>query len=116
MIADAKKAAEQKMKKTLETLRTDLGKVRTGRAHTGILDHIVVDYYGTPTPISQVGNVTLIDARTISPWLIGFSPRSEPRMAFSMAGVIFLSHGVTAMVLASISVTLPTCEMGVGVP
>jgi ribosome recycling factor len=70
MIADVKKTAEQKMKKTLETLKGDLGKVRTGRAHTGILDHIVVDYYGTPTPIPQVGNVTLVDARTIgvTPW------------------------------------------------
>ncbi len=70
MIADVKKTAEQKMKKTLDTLKGDLGKVRTGRAHTGILDHIVVDYYGTPTPIAQVANVTLIDARTIgvNPW------------------------------------------------
>ena len=70
MIADVKKTAEQKMKKTLETLKGDLGKVRTGRAHAGLLDHIVVDYYGTPTPVPQVANVTLIDARTIgvSPW------------------------------------------------
>ncbi len=70
MIADVKKTAEQKMKKTLETLKADLGKVRTGRAHTGLLDHIHVDYYGTPTPLNQVANVTLIDARTIgvSPW------------------------------------------------
>jgi ribosome recycling factor len=70
MIADVKKTAEQKMKKTLETLKTDLAKIRTGRAHTGLLDHIVVDYYGTPTPVPQVGNVTLLDARTIgvTPW------------------------------------------------
>ncbi len=70
MIADVKKTAEQKMKKTLDTLKGDLGKVRTGRAHTGILDHVVVDYYGTPTPIAQLANVTLIDARTIgvNPW------------------------------------------------
>ena len=65
MIADVKKTAEQKMKKTVETLKTDLAKIRTGRAHTGLLDHITVDYYGTPTPLSQVSNVTLIDARTI---------------------------------------------------
>src|SRR5689334_3914158 len=58
------------MKKSVEALKTDLSKVRTGRAHTGILDHVMVDYYGTPTPIPQVANVTLIDARTIgvSPW------------------------------------------------
>lgn len=69
-IADVKKSAEQKMDKTLETLKADLGKVRTGRAHTGILDHVMVDYYGTPTPINQVANISLIDARTISvtPW------------------------------------------------
>ncbi|HEY7760586.1 MAG TPA: ribosome recycling factor [Burkholderiales bacterium] len=70
MIADVKKSAEQKMQKSVEALKADLGKVRTGRAHTGLLDHIVVDYYGTPTPINQVANVTLLDARTIgvSPW------------------------------------------------
>jgi len=70
MIADVKKSAEEKMKKTLETLKADLGKVRTGRAHTGLLDHIMVDYYGTPTPINGVANVTLLDARTIgvTPW------------------------------------------------
>jgi ribosome recycling factor len=70
MIADVKKTAEQKMKKTVETLKSDLAKVRTGRAHTGLLDHVTVDYYGTPTPISQVANVTLLDARTIgvTPW------------------------------------------------
>lgn len=70
MIADVKKSAEQKMKKSLEALKADLGKVRTGRAHTGLLDHVMVDYYGTPTPIPQVANVTLLDGRTIgvSPW------------------------------------------------
>ena len=69
-IADIKKNAEQKMHKSLEALKTDLGKVRTGRAHTGILDHVTVDYYGTPTPIPQVASVTLIDNRTIgvTPW------------------------------------------------
>lgn len=70
MIADIKKSAEQKMIKTLETLKADLGKVRTGRAHAGLLDHVIVDYYGTPTPINGVANVTLLDARTIgvTPW------------------------------------------------
>ena len=70
MIADVKKTAEQKMKKSMESLRNDLAKVRTGRAHTGLLDHVTVDYYGTPTPIPQVANVTLLDARTIvvTPW------------------------------------------------
>ena len=70
MIADIKKAAEQKMQKSLEALKLDLGKVRTGRAHTGLLDHITLDYYGTPTPIHQVANINLADARTITvaPW------------------------------------------------
>ena len=70
MIADIKKNAEQKMHKSLETLKADFGKVRTGRAHTGILDHVTVDYYGNPTPINQVANLTLVDARTIGvqPW------------------------------------------------
>jgi ribosome recycling factor len=70
MIADVKKLAEQKMQKSVEALKADLGKVRTGRAHTGILDHIQVDYYGTPTPINQLANLSLLDARTIgvAPW------------------------------------------------
>jgi len=69
-IADVKSNAQQKMNKSIDTLKADLAKVRTGRAHPGILDHVQVDYYGTPTLISQVANVTLLDARTISvqPW------------------------------------------------
>ena len=53
------------MQKSVETLKSNLGKVRTGRAHTGLLDHIKVDYYGNPTPINQVASVSLIDPRTI---------------------------------------------------
>jgi ribosome recycling factor len=69
-VAEVKKNAEQKMDKSIEALKADLGKVRTGRAHTGLLDHVMVDYYGSMVPISQVANVTLVDARTIgvSPW------------------------------------------------
>jgi len=66
MIADIKKTTEQRMHKTVEALKLDLAKVRTGRAHTGLLDHIHVDYYGTSMPINQVANVTLADARTIT--------------------------------------------------
>jgi ribosome recycling factor len=65
MISDIKKSVEQKMSKSLEALRADLGKIRTGRAHTGILDHVMVDYYGSPTAVNQVANITLTDARTI---------------------------------------------------
>jgi ribosome recycling factor len=70
MIADIKKTAEQKMAKSVDALKHDLTKVRTGRAHTGLLDHIQVDYYGSPLPIAQCANITLADARTITvqPW------------------------------------------------
>ena len=65
MIAEIKKGTEQKMNKTIEAFKNDLAKVRTGRAHTGLLDHVKVDYYGTPTPINQVAKVILMDSRTI---------------------------------------------------
>ena len=70
MISDVKKTADQKMHKSIETLKADLAKIRTGRAHTGLLDHIHVDYYGTTMPLPQVANVTLADPRTIGvqPW------------------------------------------------
>lgn len=69
-VADIKKATQDKMTKSIESLKVDLQKVRTGRAHTGILDHVMVDYYGSPVPISQVANLSLADARTIvaQPW------------------------------------------------
>jgi len=65
MIVELKKGAEQKMRKSVEAFKADLSKVRTGRAHTGLLDHITVDYYGTQTPLNQVAKITLQDARTI---------------------------------------------------
>jgi ribosome recycling factor len=79
MIADVKKSAEQKMQKSLEALKTNLSKVRTGRAHTGLLDHVMVDYYGSQMPINQVANVSLLDARTISisPWEKKMAPVIE---------------------------------------
>ncbi|MDO8959814.1 MAG: ribosome recycling factor [Rhodocyclaceae bacterium] len=76
MIAELKKTTEHKMQRSLEMLRLDLAKVRTGRAHTGLLDHVQVDYYGTPMPINQVANVTLLDARTI-----GVQPWEKPMVA-----------------------------------
>ncbi|HEV3105157.1 MAG TPA: ribosome recycling factor [Trinickia sp.] len=68
--AEIKKGAEQKMQRSIDAFKNDLAKIRTGRAHTGLLDHILVDYYGSNVPISQVANLTLIDARTIGvqPW------------------------------------------------
>lgn len=64
--AEIQKSAEARMGKSLETLKSNLAKIRTGRAHTGILDHVQVEYYGSPVPISQVANVTLLDARTLN--------------------------------------------------
>ncbi|MGH8747099.1 MAG: ribosome recycling factor [Burkholderiales bacterium] len=65
MIPEIKKSTEQKMGKSIDAFKSDLSKVRTGRAHTGILDHVMIDYYGTPTPLNQVAKITLLDARTI---------------------------------------------------
>src|SRR5688500_17453990 len=65
MVAQVPKNTEQKMRKSVDAFKLDLSKVRTGRAHTGLLDHVVVDYYGTPTPINQVAKIILVDARTI---------------------------------------------------
>jgi len=69
-VADVRKNAEQRMHKSLEALKADLGKVRTGRAHTGLLDHVTVDYYGSQMPIPKVANVSMLDSRTlgVSPW------------------------------------------------
>ncbi len=65
-----KKDAERRMAKSIETLKADLAKIRTGRAHAGLLDHLKVDYYGNPTPINQVAGITASDARTltVTPW------------------------------------------------
>ena len=69
-VSELKQNADQKMQKSIESLKNDLSKVRTGRAHPSLLDQVHVDYYGSPTPLSQVANLTLIDARTIGvqPW------------------------------------------------
>ena len=95
MIADIKKTAEQKMGKSVETLKTDLGKVRTGRAHTGLLDHIRVDYYGTPMPLNQVANLTLADARTVTiqPWEKKMGPAIEKAIRDSDLGLNPASSG-----------------------
>lgn len=95
MIADVKKSAEHKMQRTLEALKTDLGKVRTGRAHTGLLDHVMVDYYGTPAPISQTSNLTLQDARTIlvTPWDKKMTAAIEKAIRNSDLGLNPATHG-----------------------
>ena len=95
MIADIKKSAEQKMTKSVETLKADLGKVRTGRAHTGLLDHIQVDYYGTLMPLEQGANVTLADARTIGvqPWEKKMIPVVEKAIRDSDLGLNPVTSG-----------------------
>lgn len=69
-IVDVKKTTEHKMQKSIEALKVDLAKVRTGRAHIGLLDHVQVEYYGSMVPINTVANVTVIDPRTlgVQPW------------------------------------------------
>ena len=94
-IADIKKNAEQKMGRSVEAFKNDLQKIRTGRAHTGLLDQVHVEYYGSHVPISQVANVTLIDARTISvqPWEKGMGAKIEKAIRESDLGLNPSSQG-----------------------
>ncbi len=100
MIAELKKNTEARMKKSLEAFKVDLAKVRTGRAHTGLLDHISVDYYGTPTPLQQVARVTLIDGRTIgvSPFEKKLGPVIEKAIRDANLGLNPASAGDTIRV------------------
>jgi ribosome recycling factor len=88
-IADIKKNAETKMGKSIESFKAELQKIRTGRAHPGILDQVQVDYYGSMVPISQVANVSLLDARTISvqPWEKGMGAKIEKAIRESDLGL-----------------------------
>ncbi len=88
-IAETKKTAEAKMGKSIDALRSELQKIRTGRAHPGILDQVQVEYYGSMVPISQVANVTLLDARTISvqPWEKGLGAKIEKAIRESDLGL-----------------------------
>ena len=94
-IADIRKTAEQKMAKSVEAFKNELHKIRTGRAHPGLLDQVHVDYYGSSVPISQVANVTLVDARTISvqPWEKGMGAKIEKAIRESDLGLNPSSHG-----------------------
>ena len=76
MLNELQQSTTQKMQRSVDALKTDLAKIRTGRAHTGLLDHVMVEYYGSDVPINQVANVTLIDARTI-----GVQPWEKPMVA-----------------------------------
>lgn len=93
--ADIHKTTEQKMGRSIESLKNELQKIRTGRAHPGILDQVSVDYYGSMVPISQVANVTLLDARTISvqPWEKGMGAKIEKAIRESDLGLNPASQG-----------------------
>jgi ribosome recycling factor len=94
-IADIKKTLEQKSARSIESFKNDLQKIRTGRAHPGILDQVHVEYYGSMVPISQVANVSLLDARTISvqPWEKGFAAKIEKAIRESDLGLNPASMG-----------------------
>jgi ribosome recycling factor len=87
--ADIKKTADTKMAKSIEAFKNELHKIRTGRAHPGLLDQVHVDYYGSMVPISQVANVSLLDARTISvqPWEKGLGAKIEKAIRESDLGL-----------------------------
>ena len=87
--ADIRKNAEQKMTRSIESFKNELQKIRTGRAHPGILDQVQIDYYGSMVPISQVANVSLLDARTITvqPWEKGMGPKIEKAIRESDLGL-----------------------------
>jgi ribosome recycling factor len=94
-IAEIRQTAQAKMGRSLETLKGELQKIRTGRAHPGLLDQVHVDYYGSQVPISQVANVTLLDARTISvqPWEKGMGAKIEKAIRESDLGLNPASQG-----------------------
>ena len=94
-IPEIRTTAEQKMGKSIEALKGELQKIRTGRAHPGILDQVHVDYYGSMVPISQVANVSLLDARTISvqPWEKGMGAKIEKAIRESDLGLNPSSQG-----------------------
>ena len=94
-IADIKKTAETKMAKSVEALKNELQKIRTGRAHPGILDQVHVEYYGSMVPLSQVANLSLLDARTISvqPWEKPMASKIEKAIRESDLGLNPASQG-----------------------
>lgn len=94
-INEIKKNSAVKMDQTIAAFTNSLSKIRTGRANPGLLDTVMVEYYGNPTPLSQVANVTLLDARTISvqPWEKGLGPKIEKAIRESDLGLNPASMG-----------------------
>jgi ribosome recycling factor len=95
MIEVLKKDAEARMAKSIESLRHELSKLRTGRAHTSLLDHITVEYYGSDAPLSQVANISVVDARTlgVSPWEKQMVPVIEKAILNSDMGLNPVTSG-----------------------
>jgi ribosome recycling factor len=94
-IADVKNTTEHKMQKSLEALKVDLAKVRTGRAHVGLLDHVQVEYYGAMVPVNTVANITLLDSRTlgVQAWEKAMAPKIERAIRDSDLGLNPASQG-----------------------
>lgn len=95
MIEDIEKDARDRMSKSVEALKTELVKIRTGRAHSSLLDHVTVEYYGMQVPINQVANVTAGDARTllVTPYERGMTPKIEKAIMQSDLGLNPASQG-----------------------
>ena len=100
MISNIKQDSETRMKKSIESLRVDMTKIRTGRASAGILDHVQVDYYGNSTPLSQVANVTISDSRTlmVTPWEKSMMAAIEKAILTSGLGLNPAASGSTIRV------------------
>jgi len=94
-IAEIKKNTENKMDQSIAAFSNTLSKIRSGRANPGLLDHVMVEYYGNPTPLSQVANISLLDSRTISvqPWEKGLGPKIEKAIRESDLGLNPASMG-----------------------
>lgn len=100
MIDNIKKDTEARMAKSIDALRADLAKIRTGRANTGILEHVQVDYYGNKTPLNQVANIAVADARTLSvtPWEKNLVPAIEKGIMEAGLGLNPVTSGTTIRV------------------
>jgi len=99
-VTEVRKQTEQKMVRSIEALKGDLSKVRTGRAHAGLLDHVQVEYYGSMVPLSQVANIGLADGRTITvqPWEKKLVPAVEKAIRDADLGLNPATQGETIRV------------------
>lgn len=100
MLAEIKKDASQRMDKSLDALKAELAKIRTGRAHPSLLEHVHVDYYGSEVPIGQAANVAVEDSRTlaVTPWDKGMVSKIEKAILTSDLGLNPATTGTTIRV------------------